>query len=234
MKNALKNPPLPEITGKDALLRFKFGSDYEFCFDTFCDWLLAAYEKLEEKDFDAVVPVPSFECKSTRLSELAEKFSLLSGIPFRPEHLNKIRKTEKQHKLSASERRLNLIGAFSADSSVYGKKILLVDDIFTTGSTVAECANALYDKGAEKVCISISGQRCGDTDGCLFSPPHGIDYVVPPLTADRSLTAYHHTGHRTDNHPACPCGRSYIPAESSPSQNRGEQPESFRFCCGGK
>lgn len=142
-----------EGPAKDALLRFKFGSDYEFCFDTFCDWLLAAYEKLEEKDFDAVVPVPAFECKSTRLSELAEKFSLLSGIPFRPEHLNKIRKTEKQHKLSASERRLNLIGAFSADSSVYGKKILLVDDIFTTGSTVAECANALYDKGAEKVCI---------------------------------------------------------------------------------
>lgn len=142
-----------EGPAKDALLRFKFGSDYEFCFDTFCDWLLAAYEKLEEKDFDAVVPVPAFECKATRLSELAEKFSLLSGIPFRPEYLNKIRKTEKQHKLSASERRLNLIGAFSADSSVYGKKILLVDDIFTTGSTVAECANALYDKGAEKVCV---------------------------------------------------------------------------------
>ena len=142
-----------EGPAKDALLRFKFGSDYEFCFDTFCDWLLAAYEKLEEKDFDAVVPVPAFECKSTRLSELAEKFSFLSGIPFRPKYLNKIRKTEKQHKLSASERRLNLIGAFSADSSVYGKKILLVDDIFTTGSTVAECANALYDKGAEKVCI---------------------------------------------------------------------------------
>ena len=63
-----------EGPAKDALLRFKFGSDYEFCFDTFCDWLLAAYEKLEEKDFDAVVPVPAFECKSTRLSELAEKF----------------------------------------------------------------------------------------------------------------------------------------------------------------
>ena len=142
-----------EGPAKEALLRFKFGSDYEFCFDTFCDWLLSAYEKLEEKDFDAVVPVPAFECKNTRLSELAEKFSLLSGIPFRPEFLTKIRRTEKQHKLSASERRLNLIGAFEASDFVSGKKVLLVDDIFTTGSTAAECANALYDKGAEKVCV---------------------------------------------------------------------------------
>lgn len=142
-----------EGPAKDALLRFKFGGDYEFCFDTFCDWLLSAYEKLDEHDFDAVVPVPAFGCKNTRLSELAEKFSLMADIPFHPEYLRKIRRTEKQHKLSASERRVNLIGAFEAESSVSGKKILLVDDIFTTGSTAAECANALYDKDAEKICV---------------------------------------------------------------------------------
>ena len=60
------------------------------------------------------------------------------------------RKTEKQRKLSAEEKRINIAGAFEADDSVFGKKVLLVDDIFTTGSTVSECANALYDKGAEK------------------------------------------------------------------------------------
>ena len=77
----------------------------------------------------------------------------MADIPFHPEYLRKIRRTEKQHKLSASERRVNLIGAFEAESSVSGKKILLVDDIFTTGSTAAECANALYDKDAEKICV---------------------------------------------------------------------------------
>ena len=138
---------------KDVILRFKFGNDYEFCFDTLCDWLMLGYEKLGETDFDAVVPVPSFEVPKTRLSELAEKFALLENLPFRPELLHKIRRTEKQHNLSASERRLNLIGAFSAEDSVFGKKILLIDDIFTTGSTANECANALYDKGAEKVFI---------------------------------------------------------------------------------
>lgn len=138
---------------RDALLRFKFGKDYKFCFDTFCDWLLLGYEKLGDKDFYAVVPVPAFETSETRLSSLTRKFSLLANLPFRPELLRKIRKTEKQHNLYASERRINIIGAFEADPSVKGKKILLVDDIFTTGSTVNECASAFYDKGAEKVCI---------------------------------------------------------------------------------
>ena len=142
-----------EGPARDVVLRFKFGTDYAFCFDTLCDWLLLAFEKLDEKDFEAVIPVPAFGFDETRLSELAEKFSLLADIPFRPEYLRKIRKTEKQHSLSASERRINLIGAFEAEDSVSGKRILLIDDIFTTGTTVAECANALYDKGAEKVSV---------------------------------------------------------------------------------
>lgn len=136
----------------EVILRFKFGNDYSFCFDTLCDWLLIAYEKLDQKEFDAVVPVPVFGNEKTRLSELAEKFSLLANISFQPKLLRKTRKTEKQHNLSFYERRVNLTGAFEAEDSVLGKRILLVDDIFTTGSTVTECANALYDKGAKEVC----------------------------------------------------------------------------------
>ena len=138
---------------KEAMLCYKFSTDYMFCFDTLLDWLLMAYEKLGETKIDAVIPVPSFEIKETRLSKLAEKFALMADLPFRPELLKKIRRTEKQRKLSAAERRMNIIDAFEADASVFGKTVILVDDIFTTGSTVSECANALYDKGAEKVFI---------------------------------------------------------------------------------
>lgn len=142
-----------ESAAREVLLRFKFKLNYEYCVDSLCDWLLMAYDKLDEKDFDAAVPVPAFENDETRLCELCRKFSLMADIPYKPELLHKIRKTEKQHNLSSRERRLNIVGAFSANESVLGKKILLVDDILTTGSTVSECANALYDKGAEKVCI---------------------------------------------------------------------------------
>lgn len=138
---------------KDAMLRYKFSADYKFCFDTLLDWLFIAFEKLGEKNFDAVIPVPAFETNETRLSDLTEKFALMANLPFEPELLKKTRKTEKQHDLSASERRVNIAGAFEAEDSVFGKNVLLVDDIFTTGSTVSECANALYDKGAEKVFV---------------------------------------------------------------------------------
>lgn len=142
-----------EGPAKSALLQYKFEEDYEFCFDTLCDWLMEGFEKFEEKNFDAVVPVPDFSIKRTRLSRLTEKFSLLADIPFRPELLLKIRETEKQHILSAVERQTNLIGAFRGDSSASGKRILLVDDIYTTGNTARECANALYDAGAEEVLV---------------------------------------------------------------------------------
>ena len=138
---------------KETVLHYKFSSNYEFCYDTLCDWLFRGFEKFEEQNFDAVVPVPSFEKKNTRLSALTKKFALLADISFRPDYLRKIRKTEKQRSLSASERRVNLAGAFEASDDVTGKTVLLVDDIFTTGSTASECANAFYDKGAEKVFI---------------------------------------------------------------------------------
>ena len=138
---------------RDAVLRYKFGEDCDFCFDTLCDWLMAAFEKLEEHDFDAVVPVPDFERRVTRLSRLAENFSYLAKIPFAPQMLEKVRQTEKQHKLSGDDRRKNLKDAFSATEFAKGKTVLLVDDIFTTGSTALECSKALYDAGAEKVCV---------------------------------------------------------------------------------
>lgn len=142
-----------EGPAKEVVLCYKFGKNYEFCYDTLCDWLMLGFEKFEDKSFDAVVPVPSYKRKRTRLFELSKKFSLIAEVPFRPEYLKKIRKTEKQRSLSASQRRVNLIDAFEVSNSVLGKTILLVDDIFTTGSTAAECANAFYDKGAEKVFV---------------------------------------------------------------------------------
>lgn len=142
-----------EGPAKEVMLRYKFDEDYEFCFDSLCDWLTLGFKRFGEEKFDAVIPVPDFETKENRLFMLTKKFAVINDLSFSPNMLKKIRKTEKQHKISPSERRHNLCGAFKASDSVCGKTVLLVDDIFTTGSTAAECASALYDAGAEKVCV---------------------------------------------------------------------------------
>lgn len=65
--------------------------------------------------------------------------------------LKKVRETATQHELSREERIHNVKAAYRADPRANGKTILLVDDIVTTGSTICECAKALYDAGANEV-----------------------------------------------------------------------------------
>ena len=67
--------------------------------------------------------------------------------------LEKTAATAAQHTLSAAERRTNLQGVYRVldEQQVSGKRILLVDDVLTTGATASACAQALLDAGAQSV-----------------------------------------------------------------------------------
>lgn len=84
---------------------------------------------------------------------LGKVLSQQMSLPMLPDALVRTRPTEPQIKLSATERRLNVKGAFSVGraGSVAGKRILLLDDVMTTGSTMDECARELKKAGAEAV-----------------------------------------------------------------------------------
>lgn len=141
-----------DSAAKSALLKHKF-SGCDYCADTLCDWLCVGFEKLENQKFDFALPVPSFGVTETKLYYLVKDFCAAKEIPFKPSVLKKIRKTEKQHNLSAKDRKENLKDAFKASSAVAGKTVLLIDDILTTGTTVSECSKTLLEAGAEKVFV---------------------------------------------------------------------------------
>lgn len=112
------------------------------------------------RDFDLLAAAPMsknrYKQRGYNQAELlAAETSKLTGIPFVSDLLIKVRETKAQHDLSAEERRTNLSGSFQADKKVKGKRVLLCDDVLTTGSTANEAAHALLDAGAESVGVLV-------------------------------------------------------------------------------
>ena len=104
--------------------------------------------------FDAVVPVPLHRSRLRRRG-FNQAELLARGVArkiYAPvsDTLQVVRRTRDQVDLSASERRENVAGAFSSKRRVHGR-ILLIDDVFTTGATMSSCAEGLLRAGAEKV-----------------------------------------------------------------------------------
>jgi len=105
-----------------------------------------------------LVPVP-LDRKKLKLrgfnqsEEITKELSLLLKIPLVNNALIKIKNTQPQIELSKEERKENIRGAFLCRDAeqVRGKKIFLIDDVFTTGATMEECAKVLKSAGARQV-----------------------------------------------------------------------------------
>jgi ComF family protein len=111
---------------------------------------------------DLIIPVPIFFWKRLvrkyNQSELLSlELSKLTKIAYAPDILLKTKNTTQQEGLSGNRRRKNVIGSFGVaekhQQRLKNKRILLVDDVFTTGSTVDECAKVLKKHGAISVMV---------------------------------------------------------------------------------
>ena len=89
--------------------------------------------------------------------DMARHIALETGTQYK-KLLKRIRRTEYQFRLRKNQRATNVKGAFMCQFDVRGLKILLVDDIITTGSTVKECSGILKKAGASVVDVfALSG-----------------------------------------------------------------------------
>lgn len=122
---------------------------------TFSNWMVGA---LNQSEFDIVMPVPlhfsrMFEREFNQSIWLGEKVAKKIGVKFDRTNLIRIKNTKSQGTQSAKGRHRNIRNAFVCKSRLDGKRVLLIDDVFTTGSTVNECARILRKNGAKSVIV---------------------------------------------------------------------------------
>jgi competence protein ComFC len=114
-------------------------------------------------NFDIIVPVPTSKMHErergyNQAKMIALPLSWKLHIPLADNVVTRIKATESQIHLSNEERFKNLEGAFSANSAkLKTKKVLLVDDIVTTGATMISCSKTLLEAGCSSIyCVTVA------------------------------------------------------------------------------
>lgn len=144
-----------------AILDYKFRGN-SFNAESFAAALARAIEQTEwQPDVLTCIPLSqkSQRARGFNQSELAaRKTAALLHKPY-ADLLVKCRNNLVQHELNAEQRRQNVVGVYRASQpqQLVGKKVLLIDDICTTGSTLAEGCRVLQQAGADKIyCAAIA------------------------------------------------------------------------------
>jgi len=113
---------------------------------------------------DALVPVPlhwrrRWARRFNQSAMLAAAVSAISGVPIAADALKRVKATTQQVGLSRSERAANVQGAFrvppEGKPAVVGRRLVLIDDVLTSGATVEGCAKALLRAGAVNVDVLV-------------------------------------------------------------------------------
>ena len=124
--------------------------------------LMAGFYKqyLKDQKFDLIIPVPLSRLKYrqrefNQAELLARQISRTIGLKTDPNNLIRTRPAPAQVQLDRVQRLMNLKDAFKVKkpAKAAGRNILLIDDVFTTGSTLNECAHALLKAGARQVSV---------------------------------------------------------------------------------
>lgn len=111
----------------------------------------------QEWTFDIIVPVPMHTSRLrqrgyNQAKEIAQVVADMIEKPCVPQAIIRTRATRSQVGLNQRERQQNLVNAFVANSDlIKDQRILLIDDVLTTGTTLATCAEVAMESGARSV-----------------------------------------------------------------------------------
>ncbi|MBR0464698.1 MAG: ComF family protein [Clostridia bacterium] len=128
------------------------------------DCMMPAVEALDLSGYDGFMAVPLHrnrlrERGYNQAEELARALSERTGLPVL-HGLKRGRETHRQSELRLEDRGVNVRGAFTCDASVKGLRVLLIDDVYTTGATIHSCAGAAVAAGAREVhALTLAGSR---------------------------------------------------------------------------
>ncbi len=128
---------------------------------------------LQSKTFGLVTAVPLWKASLSRrgynqAALLARKLAGELGLPYR-EALRKVRRTAEQARLGREQRLTSQRGAFTVAAPLAGERVLLIDDVMTTGATARECAITLLTGGAGEVWVYSLARGTGSQRGRISS-----------------------------------------------------------------
>lgn len=141
---------------QESLFKLKYGKRQEY--GVFYGELAAVYaaDQIRRWKIDCIIPIPLHRKRLEKrgynqADTIAEALGKRVVLPVEKKSLRRKINTKPQKDLSPGERQKNIKGAFTAGGDLRGKNILLIDDIYTTGTTIDEAAGTLKKAGAEKV-----------------------------------------------------------------------------------
>jgi competence protein ComFC len=145
---------------RDAILAYKYNR--ALWFEPFLADLLSreATPILAREKWDMIVPVPLHpkklrEREFNQAERLGRHFSRAAGIPLNTKLLKRVEPTRTQTVLTREERSANVRNAFAMQPGMRlnGERVVVLDDVFTTGATTNACARILIAAGAGEVCV---------------------------------------------------------------------------------
>jgi ComF family protein len=154
---------------RPLLLGFKHGDRTEAA-PPFAAWMArSGAELLAEAEVIAPVPLHWRRLVARRYNQaalLSRSLAGLGGAPALPDLLLRRRATPSQGRLSRVERQRNVAGAFAVNprraAALQGRRLLLIDDVMTTGATVSACARAALKAGASAVDVLVLARALRD------------------------------------------------------------------------